>query len=652
MAYQWTDKCQHSFQQLKIDLTSAPVLVTPDPDQPYELIADACGTGIGAVPVQAGRPIAFESRKFNAAEQNYTVTEQELLAIIHGLVTWRYLLEGLAKDHLTLVTDHSPLTFMPTVQNMSRRQVRWSELLQRFPCTWEHRAGKSNVADPISRRPGDRPIIPISVLTRGTIKPVSITPFLEDIVAGYETDSWYRDTGNTKQLSFQDGTWMKGNKIAVPQHESLRHKILYEMHAAPYSGHLGAGNTERNVAQHYWWPNLQKDVISYVKVCPTCQRNRKPTHKPAGELNSLPIPAGTWESISMDFITGFPNATRGHNAIMVVVNRLSKMVHLIATTQDVTAIQVAQLYQDRIFAQHGVALDIVSDRDSKFTGAFWQHLQKLLGTNINLSTAFHPQSDGQTERMNSIVEDMLRHYVRPDQQDWDLYLSLAEFSMNNCYKSSTQCTPFQLVYGKNVLTPASVHMKNLSEQNPSAKYTAEQMHEHLDEAKTCILAAQNRDKHYADNRTRPLSFDMGQRVLLSTKNLHIKKSALTRKLHSRFIGPFKVVAKVGKQAYELELPPTMKMHDVFHVSLLRPYHEDGSHQPPPLTLLMDGEQEHEVETILDHKPKLSGNKKRKPTAYLVRWTGFGPEHDTWEPEAAMQNCPALVQTYWRQQRKG
>ena len=169
---------------------------------------------------------------------------------------------------------------------------------------------------------------------------------------------------------------MRGTRIRVPEHLKLKQRILYEMHAAPHSGHLGAGNTERNIAQHYWWFNMQKDVIQYVQTCPICQRNRKPTHKAHGELQSLPVPKDTWTSLSMDFITGLTITTRGHDAIMVVVDRLSKMVHLLATTQNTTAVQVAQLYQDRIFALHGLPDDIVTDRDSKFTSAFWKNLQK------------------------------------------------------------------------------------------------------------------------------------------------------------------------------------------------------------------------------------------------------------------------------------
>ena len=421
---------------------------------------------------------------------------------------------------------------------------------------------------------------------------------------------------------------------------------MYEMHAAPYSGHLGTQNTERNIAQHYWWPNMQKEVIQYVKICPICQRNRKPTHKPHGEMLSLPVPKDTWTSVSMDFITGLPLTPRGHDSIMVVVDRMSKMVHLIANQQNNTAVQVAQLYQDRVFALHGLPDDIVSDRDSKFTSAFWKNFQKLLGTNINMSTAFHPQTDGQTERMNSVLEDMLRHYVSPDQKDWDTYLSLAEFCMNNCYKSSIQCTPFQLVYGKNPKTPASAHLATVKENNPTATAKARDMHEHLDNAKACMLAAQNRDKAYADRRTRPQNFETGQRVLLSTKNLHIHQTSLSKKLLSRYIGPFKIVRKIGRQAYELELPSTMKMHDVFHVSLLRLYNEQGTHQPPPVTILMDGEQEHEVGQVLDHRQE-----DRRSKSYLVRWTGYGPEYDTWEPEAALRNCQPTVQTYWNEQRQ-
>ena len=219
--------------------------------------------------MQNEQPIAFESRKFKAAEENYTTTERELLALIHGLVTWRYLLEGLPREQLKLVTDHNPLTFMPTVQNMSRRQVRWSELLQRYPCTWEYRAGKNNVADPISRRPGQTEYIPVSVLTRGTVTPIAITPFQEEIAAGYEFDPWFEKENNTKQLSRNSNIWMRGAQICVPDHLNLKQKILYEMHNAPYSGHLGTGNTERNITRATGGQTFKKMSSSMSKHVPS-----------------------------------------------------------------------------------------------------------------------------------------------------------------------------------------------------------------------------------------------------------------------------------------------------------------------------------------------------------------------------------------------
>ncbi len=173
------------------------------------------------------------------------------------------------------------------------------------------------------------------------------------------------------------------------------------------------------------------------------------------------------------------------------------------------------------------------------------------------------------------------------------------------------------------------------------------MHENLERAQQCMLAAQSRDKAYADKKTRPHTFEVNQRVLLSTKNLRIARTNLTRKLLPRFIGPFKVLKRVGNQAYELELPPTMKMHDVFHVSLLKPYNQEGTYLPPPVTILLEGEEEFEVATILNHR----GQPGKRSKSYLVSWTGYGPEHETWEPEGNLQNCRDKIQAYWDKLRR-
>ncbi len=220
--------------------------------------------------------------------------------------------------------------------------------------------------------------------------------------------------------------------------------------------------------------------------------------------------------------------------------------------------------------------------------------------------------------------------------------------MSNSCRSSIQSTPFQLVYGKSPATPASRQLVDeLVERNPAARLRASETHAALDRAKGCMLAAQNWHKAYADRKTRPVHLEVGQRVLLSTRNLRIKKSELTVKLLPSFIGPFKILRKIADQAYELELPPTMKIHDVFHISLLRPYHEDGAYQPPPVTILLDGEEEFVVDSVLDARTDFGSRSKK---SYLVRWAGYGPEHDTWEPESNLQNCKHKIPAYWDKQK--
>lgn len=714
----WTPACQQAFDEVKQALTEAPTLTLPDFEKPdgFELICDASNQGIGAVLIQRGQPIAFESKKLSDAENRWTVGDQELWAVIHALKVFRCYLEGI--DFL-IVSDHHPLVHLQTQPNLSRRQARWAEYLQRFTYQWEYRPGRTNVADPLSRRPflasikacqaklckigqvpppskaegrrhrrpnvrlqplaenpkdflltkrkatrqlsnlptprrrgskmDDLPPPPV-VLSRQAI-PAALTSPDQDIFTGitaaYKSDPWFSEAVNTSLLSFRDGVWYRGSQIVVPDVEWIRKGILYELHDAPYSGHVGTRKTIAAVTERFWWPGLRRYIRSYIAACEACQRNKTSTQKPPGLLQPLPIPNIPWDSVSMDFITGLPVTPREHDAILVVVDRLTKMTHIIPTTTTVDAMGTARLFVDNVWKHHGVPLSVVSDRGSVFVGTFFTELLKILGTQHKRSSAFHPQTDGQTERVNKVLEDMLRHYVMglDEQKNWDLYLSAAEFAINNSFHESIGTTPFRLNTGRDPRLPLSL---TGSSRVPSAASFADRIEKGLASAKKCLQAAQQRQKKYADQKRRDVTFNIGAQVLLSTTNLRLRKAfdnSLTDKLLPKWVGPFTILEKLGQVAYKLKLPDPWRVHPVFHVSLLKPYQTDGRVQPP-VPLLVDGEVYYLIDQILDHRSTKQGRKSI--TEYYIRWKGYGPEHNTWEPQSniAESENGATLQKYW------
>jgi hypothetical protein len=240
--------------------------------------------------------------------------------------------------------------------------------------------------------------------------------------------------------------------VVVPAGEA-RQRVLEESHDSPYSGHFVKHKVVHQFNRDFWWPGWRKDVENYVLNCPICQRNKAQTVKKAGLLQPLPVPSFKWESVSMDFITQLPVTKNGHDAIVVFVDRLSKMVHFAPTTTICSAQGVARLFNHYVFEYHGMPSEPISDRDSRFTSKFWTELARLLGTKLKMSTAFHPQTNGQTERANRVPEDYLRHYVSPTQDDWDEWLPQAKFSATNAWQESIRNTPFMLNFDQQPRTP-------------------------------------------------------------------------------------------------------------------------------------------------------------------------------------------------------
>ncbi len=667
----WNEPQKKAFQQLKDTMMKQPVLTLPDSSKPFVLTTDASGYAVGATLSQDQgnglRPIAYLSKKMNSHELNYPVHEQELLAIIISMSVWRQYLHG-NPFTLRVLTDHHSLQWLKTQPHLSQRQTRWVEKLAEYDFKIEYQEGKKNVvADALSRRPDHRQInesssSPSPVLTVIT-ESVSIPPkeFLQRLQSSYNHDplcqSIFKDPSKYTEYTIDPHGIIRldGRTVIPATDNSLKADILHECHDIPTSGHLGSAKTLELVKRQFYWNAMDKEVKDYVTTCLQCQRDKPSNQPPIGLLQPLPIPERPWSSVSMDLITQLPRTTTGYDAIFVVVCRFTKMVHYVPCITAVSAPQLAKLFFREVVKHHGMPLSIVSDRDPRFTSLFWQSLWKMWGTKLAMSTAYHPQTDGQTERANRTLEDMIRHYVGPDQTDWDEHLPALEFAYNNSKQASTNMTPFQMNNVQQPHLPLSEAMRSKTDcNNPTAAERTELFHRQIKEATEHIKQAQQRQKKYADEHRRDITFKIGDHVLLSTANLRFVHKDKAPKLLPKFLGPFAIVKVVSPVAYELALPPELRIHPVQHTEKLKPVQESSSFAPhrsqvplpPPPEVLEDGKVEFEVERILDRRIQKFRNGRTR-TEYLIHWKGYPSYDATWEPANNLDHSQTLISEYLR-----
>lgn len=656
----WSESLENSFRSLITAITTAPTLILPDPTKPYVITADACGYGIGACLMQDhGRglqPIAFLSKKLTDAELRYPNHERELLALYRTLKEWRHYLYG---SKFVLKTDHRNLLWLLTQKQLSSRQMHWLQYFQDFGgvIPIEHVAGRLNgVADGLSRRADHKPLQAASI----QVSECKVENLQDEIRIKLMEDPITRDIlkhpqRNTKFTVSNGLIFVRDrNRLYVPADGSLRAKILYECHDAPSSGHLGISKTVHAVTQLFFWPGMQNDIIKYIRSCESCQRN-KPSHQlPVGLLQSLSIPESPWTDISMDFIVSLPKSRSGFDAIVVFVCRLTKQIHAVPMHTENTASDVAKLLIREVVRHHGLPRSIVSDRDPRFIAHLWKSLWEILQTKLDMSTSYHPESDGQTERANRTLEDMLRAYVSSSQDDWDELLPLMEMAYNASIQASTGFSPYYLNTGRNFptnLRRAVGHIGELS--TPAAGVLLQRWESALTKAKENMEAAQLRQQYWSNQHRRDLTFDVGDKVWLSTENL---RSAMVGapKLLQRFEGPYRVRRVISPTAYELDLPPSRKIHPVFHIHLLKPYLDSKSvlperipthPRPPPELREESGEPEWEVESILRMKGRGAS------TRYLVKWKGYPMEESTWEPLEHLEGAREILKDFQRRTRR-
>jgi transposase InsO family protein len=335
--------------------------------------------------------------------------------------------------------------------------------------------------------------------------------------------------------------------------------------------------------------------------------------------------------VSLDFVVALPKTEGGYDTVLVLVDRLTKMVHLAPTTTTCTAAQTARLFFDNVVRLHGVPKNLVSDRGPQFVSKFWAALGELLDMRLKLSSAYHPQTDGQTERVNRTLGETLRNFAGRNPTAWDTYLTAAEFAINNAVNRSTGRSPFFLTYG---FHPAMPVWRELDVPVPAARTFVQSFISRMSDAKSCLEAAQQRASDYYNRSKKPVVFTEGQQVMLSTKNLRSLATG-SRKLLPRWVGPYPVERMVGPAAVRLQLPADMRIHPTFHVSLVRPYRgatDTPPEEPGPVAWL-NSSPLFTVERILDYRVRRvgKGRRKRNVHEYFVKWAGYSDEHSSWEP---------------------
>ena len=633
-------------------------------------------------------PVAFWSRKMTPAERNYGVGDMEMLAIVMAFKQWRHYLEGVPHTVRVVTDHANLRSFMSTKDLSRRQARWWEimsgysfeityrpgkanaadppsrradyepleEMQDRnLPNQGEALMGTMGGAEALEEPRVATLPVPFRVVTASERENLVLaatqegpyheptTSFHEAVARTQRTDAeagriraaYLSGSGGSstsspaKEKARQDwsanseGTIFFKGKLYIPELGGGRLDLLHRMHDDPLAGHFGYSRTLEITRRNYYWPHMAKDIKEYVATCTQCQRIKPLRHKPYGSLQTLPQPRGPWLDLTMDFITDLPPSKRrgkAYDCILVVVDRYTKMAHYIPVKKTIDAPTLADVFISKIVRIHGVPESIVSDRGSIFTSRFWSALCFHLNIRRRLSTAFHPQTDGQTERQNQTLEQYLRGYVNYQQDDWARLLPMAEFAYNNSRHASTGVSPFFAYTGTH--PSMGVNTQEGPIDIPSAQERIQGLDRTRKEMSSFWQKTVADQARYHNKSTKDRSYSVGDLVWLAGKNIRTVRP--NRKLDYKFHGPFRITDAIGKQAYKLELPKTMQVHPVFHVSLLEPYSprdSDGDASPKPLEV--DGEEEWEVAEVLDCRRRYG------KLQYLVRWTGFSDQFNEW-----------------------
>lgn len=458
---------------------------------------------------------------------------------------------------------------------------------------------------------------------------------------------FYKDDSDL--LFFRDANYQP--RLCVPK--NTRNLVLREAHDQPYGGaHTGPERLWQNLSSRFYWPRMKVDIIKYCETCDTCQKTKNSNFRRFGLLIPNPIPSRPYESISMDFVVNLPWSEES-NAILVVVDRLTKHAQFIPCTTGLDAEGFAYLFVKHVAARFGLPTSIISDRDPRWISDFWRAICKCLKTKLALSSSHHPQHDGQTESTNKTMEVMTRAYTADRKDSWAEWLSLLEFSYNNTVHSSTLASPYFLLYGYEPRAPLDFlngEKKGMTRQlseNPQADDFLAKLNMHRESARNAIAKAQAKQARSYNKGRRVVEFEIGSLVLVNPHSLEwIESKGEGAKLVQRWIGPFEVTERINPKVYRLRMSDKYPGSPVFNVDHLKRYAmsptEFGERDVMPETRALKKEsEEYEVESLIGHK----FDKRTKKHRFLVRWKGYNPHFDSWVSERDLKNAPALLREY-------
>ncbi|GJR35093.1 putative reverse transcriptase domain-containing protein, partial [Tanacetum coccineum] len=458
------------------------------------------------------------------------------------------------------------------------RQRRWLELLSDYDYEICYHPGKANVvADALSRKERDQPLrvralfmtigldLPKQILNAQTKaqKPENIKN--EDVGGMLVENAKNPKAIRTEKLEpYADGTLCLNGRSWLPCYGDLRTVIMHESHKSKYSIHPGSVKMYQDMKKLYWWLKMKADIATYVSKCLTYAKVKAEHQRPSGLLVQPKIPEWKWDNITIDFVTKLLKTSQGYDTIWVIVDRLTKSAIFTPMRETDPMDKLARIYLKEVVTRHGIPISIICDRDPWFVSNFWRSLQNALGTNLDMSTAYHPQTDGQSKRTIQTLEDMLRACAIDFGKGWVNHLPLVEFSYNNSYHASIKAAPFEALYGRKCRSP--VCWTEVGEAQILGPELIQETTERIVQIKQRMQAARDRQKSYADLKRKPMEFQVGDKVMLKVSPWKgVVRFGKRGKLNPRYVGPFKVLERIGSVAYKLELPEEMsRVHNTFH----------------------------------------------------------------------------------------